>query len=96
MLWRKRQQDIIEWINNGTKALLVTGARQIGKTYLIEQTLKEKGVDYVSFNLIRQPEVKQLFDISNNSDITVFLERLTLLTNHPLTKGKTIILITHN
>ena len=35
MLWRKRQKDIIDWIYNEKKALLVTGARQIGKTYLI-------------------------------------------------------------
>ena len=33
MLWRKRQKDIIDWIYNEKKALLVTGARQIGKTY---------------------------------------------------------------
>ena len=35
MLWRKRQKDIIDWIYNEKKALLVTGARQIGKTYSI-------------------------------------------------------------
>ena len=33
MLWIKRQKDIIDWIYNEKKALLVTGARQIGKTY---------------------------------------------------------------
>ena len=33
MLWKKRQKDIIDWIYNEKKALLVTGARQIGKTY---------------------------------------------------------------
>jgi len=36
MLWRKRQKDIIVWIYNEKKVLLVTGARQIGKTYLID------------------------------------------------------------
>ena len=29
MLWRKRQKDIIDWIYNEKKALLVTGARQM-------------------------------------------------------------------
>ena len=33
MLWIKRQKDIIDWIYNEKKALLVTGARQSGKTY---------------------------------------------------------------
>ena len=30
----KRQKDIIDWIYNEKKALLVTGVSQIGKTYL--------------------------------------------------------------
>lgn len=30
----KHQKDIIDWIYNEKKALLVTGTRQIGKTYL--------------------------------------------------------------
>ena len=51
MLWRKQQNAIIEWINNGKDALLVTGARQIGKTYLIEETLKETKSDFVVFLL---------------------------------------------
>ena len=39
MLWRKRQKDIIDWIYNEKKALLVTGARQIGKTYLMNDDI---------------------------------------------------------
>ena len=62
MLWRKQQNAIIEWINNGKDALLVTGARQIGKTYLIEETLKETKSDFVVFNLIEQPEIIKIFD----------------------------------
>lgn len=53
MLWRKRQKDIIDWIYNETKALLVTGTRQIGKTYLIKKTLKQENCDFVEFNLIK-------------------------------------------
>ena len=91
MLWRKRQKDIIDWIDNGKDALLVTGARQIGKTYLIEETLKETNADYVTFNLINQPEIVKIFDSINSFNIDVFLERLTIATAHNLIKGKTII-----
>ena len=62
MLWRKCQKEIIDWIKNDQKALLLTGARQIGKTYIIRNTLKEENCDYVEFNLIEQPELIQLFD----------------------------------
>lgn len=92
MLYRKRQKDIIDWINRkDNKALLVTGARQIGKTYLIENTLIEQQCDFVMFNLINEPEVVKAFEAIKNNNIDTFIERLTVLTSHDLTPGKTII-----
>ena len=91
MLWRKRQKDIIDWIYNEKKALLVTGARQIGKTYLIKKTLEQENCDYVEFNLIKQPEIVKLLESVSNDDCNTFLERLTIATTHDLKKGKTII-----
>lgn len=38
MLGKKRQKDIIDWIYKDKKALIVIGARQIGKTFLIKKT----------------------------------------------------------
>ena len=32
MIYRKAESEIKDWIQNEKKALLVTGARQIGKT----------------------------------------------------------------
>ncbi len=91
MLWRKCQSEIINWIKNDNKALMVTGARQIGKTYLIRNTLKEEKCDFVEFNLIEQPELIELFEGITKSNCKSFLERLTIVTNHNLIKGKTII-----
>lgn len=91
MLWRKRQKDIIDWIYNEKKALLVTGARQIGKTYLIKKTLEQENCDFVEFNLIKQPEIVKLLESVSNGDCKTFLERLTIATTHDLKKGKTII-----
>lgn len=93
MLWRKCQKEIIDWIKNDQKALLLTGARQIGKTYIIRNTLKEENCDYVEFNLIEQPELIQLFDDVSKNNCQSFLQRLTIATNHKLIKGKTIIFI---
>lgn len=91
MLWRKRQKDIIEWINNGERSLLITGARQIGKTYLIEETLKQQKCDFVRFNLIEEPEIIEVLKVANSSSIKAFLERLTIASSHDFIKGKTII-----
>lgn len=34
MISRKVEEKIFDWIHNSSKALLVTGARQVGKTYV--------------------------------------------------------------
>ncbi len=34
MLWWKKENQITSWIKEGKQALLVTGARQVGKTFL--------------------------------------------------------------
>ena len=38
-MYRKDSIAIGEWIKNSNKALLVTGARQIGKTWLIRDAV---------------------------------------------------------
>ena len=91
MLWRKAQKDIVDWIRNDHKALMVTGARQIGKTFIIRNTLLEEKCDFVEFNLIDQPELIETFNQITKGNCKTFLERLTILTEHDLVKGKTII-----
>ena len=49
MLERFAKQDINNWISNGKDAFLLTGARQIGKTYLIRECLKESNYPYVDY-----------------------------------------------
>ncbi len=61
MIERKAKVAVNEWITHGNDAFLLTGARQIGKTYLIRQCLKESGYPYIEFNFIEQPELVNLF-----------------------------------
>ena len=91
MLWRKKQKDIVEWIRKEKKALLITGARQIGKTYIIREMLKQENGDYVEFNLIEQPEMIKVLEAVTNNNSQAFIERLSIATSHKLVKGKTII-----
>ena len=92
MLYRKIEKKIADWIHaKGKEALLLTGARQIGKTYLIREILKERGCDFVEFNLIEQPSLIPLFEAAKTNDIGSFLARLSVATSHKLEKGRTII-----
>ena len=67
MISRKAEKVIKNWIEQENKALLVTGARQIGKTFLIRECLKASGRPYVEFNFIEQPELISLFETASNT-----------------------------
>ena len=91
MIDRHAKKALNNWISNGKDALLLTGARQIGKTYLIRECLKESGVPYIEFNFIEQPELIELF---SGAKITQeLLMRLSLVAPAPLEKRKTIIFL---
>ena len=89
MIEREAKQAINDWISNGKDAFLLTGARQIGKTYLIRQCLQESDYSYLEINFIEQPELIDLF--SGVNDTKDLLMRLSLLSSTPLEKHKTII-----
>lgn len=89
MLWRKYETAINEWINSSNHALLITGARQIGKTFLIREMCQNSNYQFIEFNLIDQPEVVEI--INNSSTAKELLMKLQLVTRLPLVKNKTII-----
>ena len=91
MIRRKAQNAVKDWIDNGKDAFLITGARQIGKTYLIRQCLKESGIPYIELNFIEQPELVELFQ--GAKDVKEILMRLSLVVKEPLKKGKTILFL---
>ena len=56
-MFRKDSITIDEWIKNSNEALLVTGARQIGKTWLIRDEIDKSGYKRFEINFIDQPEM---------------------------------------
>ncbi|MBO4389036.1 MAG: ATP-binding protein [Spirochaetales bacterium] len=92
MLFRKRSKDINQWITSKEKAaLLVTGARQTGKTFLIRECLKEQKTDYVEFNFIERPEIPKMFMELEDMGAKEVLTRLSVMSERTLIKGQTII-----
>ena len=88
MIHRDAEEKINQWIKSGKDALLVEGARQTGKTYLIRRCLKTYG-DYVELNFIERPELTTLFESGSSADDIVM--RLSVAAGKPLTPGHTII-----
>lgn len=88
MLTRTVDRILIDHFKISKTALLIEGARQIGKTFSIRQFGK-KFKTYIEINFIKQPEAISLFkDLSNTKDL---LARLSLFTKQKLIKRDTLI-----
>ncbi len=89
MLKRKIEKDIMAWIKSDNRALLVSGVRQAGKTFIIRECLRKADCDYAEFNLINQPELVSVLENSTGTDDLIL--RLSLYSNKVITPGKTYI-----
>jgi predicted AAA+ superfamily ATPase len=72
------------------KPLIVRGARQVGKTYIIDQFAKDNFVNYVKINLEEKPEHKSLF--KENKPVAI-VQELSVLFNTDIEPGKTLLFI---
>ncbi|MEG1009253.1 MAG: AAA family ATPase [Clostridia bacterium] len=75
MLERKITQDLISWKNEEKKpCLLVRGARQVGKTFIINDFAINNYDNYIYINFELMPEYKSIFD--GNLDIKTLIMKL--------------------
>ncbi len=90
MLSRKIYQKIQDWRDKSDSALLIDGARQVGKTTTIREFLKKSGDDYVEINLLENSLALESFNTS--TDASELLLKLSALAKKPI-KPKTILFI---
>lgn len=89
MLHRKIEKPIIDWIHNDTKALLIDGARQVGKTYIIRRVLENENCHYIEFNLLQNPNLVTL--LAKSDTVDDLLTNLSLFADKPFIKNQTFI-----
>lgn len=89
MIRRKAEKLISEFLLHEKRSLLVTGARQVGKTFSIRKVGKECFENVVEVNFIEHTDAVALF--SNTTNAKDMLLRLSAFTHKPLVPGKTLI-----
>ncbi len=90
MLKRKIINELIEWKERAAKkALLIKGARQVGKTTVVRQFARTNYKNFVEINFEQMPLAKQAFD--GNLDARSILINLSAMGFGPLEPGKTLI-----
>ena len=90
---RKIKEKISRYLQEESqkKALLLTGARQIGKTYILRECLREQFSSVIEINFIENEDAKRIFsDFKDTKDI---LLRLSAIAEKPLIAGETVIFL---
>lgn len=89
---RKIYQELLNWKNNESKVpLMLLGARQVGKTYIINEFCKNEYENYININLFERPDIIDLYKTRLTSD-EKFL-KLKALLNFDIEKPNTIFFI---
>lgn len=84
-------QDLRKWRHSPTrKPLILRGARQVGKTWIVNEFGKEFS-SFVSVNLERQTEVAKLFD--GDLDPKQLIQKIQLITEQKIIPGETLLFI---
>ena len=92
MISRKIEGELQHFLQDEKKkALLITGARQVGKTYSIRAFGRQNFQSFVELNFLENPEAKKLFESAGNSKD--LLLRLSLVADGELIPGETLIFL---
>lgn len=88
-MYRKDSTIINDWLKNSNKALLVTGARQIGKTWLIRDEINKSDYQLFEINFIDQPNMIDYLNAQISAED--FLLKLKMIMPESFEPGKTVV-----
>jgi predicted AAA+ superfamily ATPase len=90
-IFRQGINKLNAWKNKpNRKPLVLQGARQVGKTWLMNQFGKEQFESVAYFNFEEQPELKPFFE--ETKDIGRILSNLSLVSGKPIDNNSTLII----
>ena len=91
MMRRYIKEQLIEWKNRkDRKPLILKGARQVGKTYILKEFGEEQYENTAYFNFDHDEELKELF--KSTKDPKRILEQLIFATGKVIKPEKTLII----
>ena len=92
MIGRKVEQRLEQFRQaDDKKALLITGARQVGKTFIIREFGKRTYQSFIEINFLEDKTAASLFE--NARDSQDLLLRLSAVADKPLIPGQTLIFL---
>lgn len=89
MISRELDCLIAEHYQTSQNALLLSGARQVGKSYAVRKYGRAFYKNFIEINFVEQPQAVNLF--KNATSTADLLLRLSTFVQQPLVKGETLI-----
>ena len=88
-MYRKNSIIIEEWLKSSNKALLVTGARQTGKTWLIREEIAKSEYTKFEVNFIDQPDLVDYLNVKMSAE--EFLVKLKMIMPEDCKPQETVV-----
>lgn len=93
MLKRKVYSQLLDWkANHRNKCLMIKGARQVGKTFIIREFGRNEYKSFVEINFIKQKEYKEIFNGTLSAD-EIYKKMTAYINNVSLIPGETLIFL---
>lgn len=94
MLKRKIYNELVAWKNNsnGATAMMIDGARRVGKSFIAEQFAKSEYKSYILIDFGNAPkDILDLF-VNDSSDLDLFFAKLAAFYSTPLHRRESLII----
>ncbi len=88
---RKIYDDLLSWKKDGTKPLMVLGARGVGESYIIDKFCQNEFKNYVHLNLLENTGVIELYNSNQNSEEK--FRKFKILINFDIEQENTVLFI---
>lgn len=88
-MYRKIEKELKIWKENFKMPLMLIGARQTGKTYILEDFCKKEFENYIYINLDKEENIAEIFN--NTIDPDEIIEKIEILKNVIINPENTII-----
>lgn len=88
---RDRTMFLMNWLNsNARKPLIIRGARQVGKTWLIRDLANSQNRRLIEFNFEKRPDLESLFSSNDPNEIMI---NIAASTGSKIEPSKTILFL---
>ena len=90
-MYRKIEEELKKWKNEYKMPLMLVGARQTGKTYILDEFCKNNYKGFVYINLDKEENIAEIFEKTIDPD--AIIEKIEIIKNVVINPEDTIIFL---